>query len=129
MKLCFVLLFLKLSVLASGQDCKMLQNGTYELQWSGSEDKFLIEINDNQYFSLDNNQKKSFTIKALNACTFELEKNENDDASELTEFQKILSKQGFYIQITQVVGNCFYFICHVNLHVQCGSGRYLKLEN
>jgi uncharacterized protein YcgL (UPF0745 family) len=129
MKLCFVLLFLKLSVLASGQDCKMLQNGTYELQWSGSEDKFLIEINDNQYFSLDNNQKKSFTIKALNACTFELEKNENDDASELTEFQKILSKQGFYIQITHVEGNCYHFICHVNLHIQCGSGRYLKLEN
>jgi uncharacterized protein YcgL (UPF0745 family) len=105
----------------------MLQNGKYELVWTGSEKKYFIEIKDNQYFTLDNNKKKSHTIKALNACTFELEKNKNDDESELTEFQKILSKQGFYIQITEVVENCYYFICHVNSHIKCGNGRFTKL--
>ena len=124
-----VLFLLILSLPCFGQNCKMLEDGKYELLYDSiNQDSTFFEINKDKYSTNLNGEIKDFEIKILSNCSFRLKSNEVVDESKLTEFQKVISKQSFYYEITKVEGNVYYFKCKVNLHVQCGTGRFIKIE-
>ena len=107
----------------------MLQNGKYEIQYDEKErNSSLIEIKGNHYYTDQDDGKKDYEIIALSNCSFSLKNNEKVDESKLTEFQKIISKQKPYFEITKVEKNIYYFVCRIDLHIQCGSGKFIRKE-
>ena len=111
---------------AFGQNCSMLKNGKYETLYDGRDnysDPF--EIKENNYILYQNRVNKDYKIRMLGNCSFQIENIEKVDESKLTEFQKILNKQKPYFEITKVEGNVYYFVCRINLHIQCGSGKFV----
>jgi hypothetical protein len=123
------LILLFFSFQCVGQNCSMLKNGKYELKYDSiNQNSTFFQINENKYSTIINEENKYFEIKIIDKCSFQLKNNEIIDDSKLTEFQKILSKQTFYYEITKVEGDIYYFICWVNLHIQCGKGMFIKIE-
>jgi hypothetical protein len=64
----------------------------------------------------------------LSNCSFRLENNAKVDESKLTEVQRMLAKQKPYFEIIKVEGNVYYFVCRIDLHIQCGSGKFIRKE-
>jgi hypothetical protein len=129
MKKYLVIFFLNLSVTVFGQNCSMLKNGSYEIQYDSiKRDSSQFEVDGNKYYTIDDNGKKESDIKMLSNCSFQLENKEKVEESKLTEFQKIISKQKPYFEIIKVEGNIYYFVCRIDLHIQCGSGKFIRIE-
>lgn len=124
-----IIIILSLSLTSFGQNCSMLKNGKYEMQYD-TKDRNLsfFEINGNQYYAFQNGEKMDCEIKILSNCSFRLENNDKVDESKLTEVQRILAKQKPYFEITKVEGNVYYFVCRIDLHIQCGSGKFIRTE-
>jgi hypothetical protein len=124
-----ILLIISLSFSSFGQNCSMLKNGKYEIQYDAKErNSSLIEINGNHYYTDHDDGKKDYEIITLSNCSFRLKNNEKVDESKLTEFQKIISKQKPYFEIIKVEGSVYYFVCRIDFHVQCGTGKFIKKE-
>lgn len=124
-----ILFIISLSISSFGQNCSMLKNGKYEIQYDAKErNSSLIEINGNHYYTHHDDGKKDYEIITLSNCRFRLKNNEKVDESKLTEFQKIISKQKPYYEIIKVEGSVYYFVCRIDLHVQCGTGKFIKKE-
>ena len=124
-----VIIFFNLSVTSFGQNCSMLKNGKYDIQYDSIQRNLSqFEINGNKYYTTDDNGKKESDIKMLSNCSFYIENKEKVDESKLTEFQKIISKQKPYFEIIKVEGNIYYFVCRIDLHIQCGSGKFIRKE-
>jgi hypothetical protein len=129
MKKYFVIIVLNLSFFSFGQNCSMLKDGKYETHYDDkNRASNLFEINGSHYYAYQDDTKKDYEIITLGNCSFQLKNNENVDESKLTEFQKIITKQELYFEITKVEGNTYYFVCRINLDVQCGSGKFVKKE-
>ena len=124
-----IIMLFSINLISFGQNCSFLKDGSYELQYDGKDStSSLVAIRGNYYYTYENNIKKEGAIKILNNCTFRFENNEKVDESELTEFQKIIAKQKPFFEVTKVEGNVYYFLCRINLHVQCGSGQFIRKE-
>lgn len=124
-----ILIILSVSFTSFGQNCSMLKNGKYEIQYDEKErNSSLIEINGNHYYTNQYDLEKDYEIIMLSNCSFRLKNNKKVDESTLTKFQKIISKQKPYFEITKVEGNISYFVCRIDLHIQCGSGKFIKKE-
>lgn len=107
----------------------MLKNGKYETEYDRKEvNANSFEINENHYIFYEEGIRKDYKIKMLSNCNFEVENNDKIDESKLTEFQKMLAKQKPYFEITKVEGNVYYFVCRIDLHIQCGSGKFVRKE-
>lgn len=129
MKIYFVIIILNLSFFSFGQNCTMLKDGKYETQYDDkNRGSNLFEINGSHYYTYQDDVKKDYEIITLENCSFRLKNNEKVDESKLTEIQKIIAKQEPYFEITKVEGNTYYFVCRINLHIQCGSGKFVKKE-
>ncbi|MFC5684569.1 hypothetical protein ACYE2N_06775 [Flavobacterium sp. MAHUQ-51] len=129
MKKYLTIFILSLGLNSIGQNCSMLVNGEYETQYDDKDwSSYRFEIKGNHYYTFDEKVKKDYEIVLLSKCSFILESVEKLDESKLTEFQKVISKQKPYFEITKVEGNIYYFICRVDLHVQCGTGKFIKKE-
>jgi hypothetical protein len=129
MKKHLVIIILNLGFFSFGQNCAMLKDGKYQTQYDDkNQGSNLFEINGNHYYAYQDGAKKDYEIITLGNCSFRLKNNEKVDKSKLTEFQKIIAKQEPYFEITKVEGNTYYFVCRINLHVQCGSGKFVKKE-
>jgi hypothetical protein len=108
----------------------MLKDGKYEAQYDDKNRRSsLFEINGTTYSADDNGIKKDYEIIMLNNCSFELKDSEKVDEIKLTAFQKVISKQRRSFDIIKIEGNVYYFVCRVNLHVECGAGRFIKKEH
>jgi len=130
MKKYLMIFILSLSFPSFGQNCSMLKNGKYETQYDDkNHDSSLFEINGNHLYSYQDGTKKEYEIISLSNCSFQLKNNEKVDESKLTDFQKMILKQETYFEITKVEGNIYYFICRVDLHIQCGTGIFIKKED
>ncbi|MES2574803.1 MAG: hypothetical protein V4572_07660 [Bacteroidota bacterium] len=124
-----IIIILSSSLTSFGQNCSMLKNGKYEMQYDTKDRNFsYFEINGNQYHAFQNGDKIDCEIKMLSNCSFQLENNDKVDESKLTEVQRILAKQKSYFEITKVEGNVYYFVCRIDLHIQCGSGKFIRTE-
>ncbi|MBD3584093.1 hypothetical protein [Flavobacterium selenitireducens] len=109
------------------QNCSVLENGIYEMFYDSNQISVgNFEINDDKYLYLENNIKKVGDFIKLDNCSFRIATNEKTDDSELTEVQRLLKKQKNYFEITKVERDVYYFICRVNLHINCGSGKFIK---
>lgn len=129
MKKYLIIFFLNLNFVSFGQNCTMLENGKYEVQYDGQNQiSNWFEINGNHYYTNQDGVKKDYEIKMLNNCSFQLKSNDKVDESKLTEFQKKLAKQESFFEITKVEGNIYFFVCRVDLHIQCGTGKFIKKE-
>ena len=130
MKKYLIIFILSLSFACFGQNCSMLENGKYEVQFDSKDyNSNLFEISGNHYYTYQDGVKKDYEIKILGNCSFQLKNSDKVDESKLTEFQKILAKQETYFEITKVEGNIYFFVCRVDLHIQCGTGKFIKKEN
>ncbi|MBG6188438.1 hypothetical protein [Flavobacterium sp. CAN_S2] len=124
-----ILFIISLSLSSFGQNCSMLKNGKYEIQYDAKErNSSLIEINGNHYYTDHDDGKKDYEIITLSNCSFRLKNNKKVDESKLTEFQNIIFKQKPYFEIIKVEGSVYYFVCRIDLHVQCGTGKFIKKE-
>jgi len=120
---------LSLSFTSFGQNCSMLENGKYEITYFDKKvNPSLFEIVGNHYYTFQDGTKKEFEIKMLSKCSFELKDNEKVDETKLTEFQKVIAKLKPFFEITKVEENVYYFVCIIDLHVQCGNGKFTKKE-
>ena len=123
------IIIFSLGLSSFGQNCSMLKNGKYETQYDNkSHSVILFEIKENHY-TYQNDEKKGYEIVMLSNCSFRLKNNEKIDESEFTEFQKAILKQKTYFEITKIEGNNYYFVCRVDLHIQCGTGKFIKKED
>jgi hypothetical protein len=107
----------------------MLKDGVYNIEYDSvfkNYPKHKFEINGNQYSTFENDVNKNFEIIKINDCSFRLKNDEIIDESKLTDLQKVLVKQKPYFEIYKVEGDVYYFICRVDLHVQCYSGKFIK---
>ncbi|MBD3583907.1 hypothetical protein [Flavobacterium selenitireducens] len=121
------LLICLISTVCVAQNCSLLKDGKYEMFYDSAEENVsAFEIKDNKYFSVEDNNEEGYIINELDKCCFQILKPELKNDSNLTEFQKIINRQKRYFEITGVEGNVFYFICRVNLHVNCGTGKFVK---
>ncbi|MGQ7944448.1 hypothetical protein [Flavobacterium sp. WC2509] len=124
-----IVIIMSLSFTSFGQNCSMLKNGKYEMRYDTKDrNSSLIEINGNHYYTFQDNVKKDYEIKTLSNCSFQLENNDKVDESKLTEVQRMLAKQKPYFEIIKVEGNVYHFVCRIDLHVQCGSGKFIRKE-
>ena len=122
-----MIIFLVITVKGGAQDCSMLKDGSYEMYYDSTKEvvsRFRIIGSD--YLSADIGNQKEYNIVKLDVCSFQIESKEPIDESKLTEIQLILSKQKSYFEITRVEGNEYYFICRVNLHINCGTGKFVR---
>ncbi len=127
MKKYLTIIILSLCLSSFGQNCSILKNGKYETQYDDkNHGSSLFEIKENHYYTYEDNAKKDYEIVTLSDCSFQLKNNEKVDESKLTEFQKIISKQKPYFEIIKVEGNTYYFVCRIDLHIQCGTGKFIK---
>jgi len=123
------IIILSLGLSSFGQNCSMLKNGKYEAQYDDkNRGSSSFEIKENHYFTYHDEAKEDYEIITLSNCSFRLKNNEKIDESKLTEFQKVISKQQPYFEITKVEGNTYYFVCRIDLHIQCGTGKFIKKE-
>ena len=123
----FIIIFLVTSVRGIAQDCSMLEEGRYEMYYDSTKEAVSqFRIIGSTYVSADIGNQKEFNIIKLGLCGFQIENKEPIDESKLTEFQLMLSKQKSYYEITRVKGNVYYFICRVNLHINCGTGKFVR---
>ncbi len=124
-----VILFLFFRFTSFAQNCKMLEDGKYQMKNDNqNHDSSFFEINKNVYSTSFNGEINVFEIKTLSNCSFELKNIEVVDDSKMTEFERAIYRQGYYYEITKVEGNEYFFTCKVDLHIQCGSGKFIKLE-
>ena len=124
-----ILIIYCVSFTSFGQNCSMLKNGKYEIQYDEKErNSSLIEINGNHYYTDQYDLEKDYEIVMLSNCSLRIKNNKKVDESTLTKFQKIISKQKPYFEITKVEGNISYFVCRIDLHIQCGSGKFIRKE-
>ncbi len=129
MKKYLIIIFLNLSFSSFGQNCSMLKNGKYEIQYDSKDrNSSLFEIDGNHYYAFEDGDKKDYEIKMLSNCSFRIENNAKVDESKLTEVQILLAKQKPYFEIIKVKGNVYYFVCRIDLHIQCGSGKFIRTE-
>lgn len=132
MKLIKYLLFIFcLTNLSFGQsqNCHMLKDGKYSIEYDSmfkNYPRYKFEIKGNRYFTFKNELKKDFEIITITDCSFRINDNEILDELKLTDFQKIIVKQQPYYEIYRVEGNEYYFICRIDLHVQCYSGKFIR---
>ena len=120
---------MSLSFISFGQNCSMLKNGKYEIQYDAKDrNSSLFKIDGNHYSAFEDGDKKDYEINMLSNCSFQLENNAKVDESKLTEFQRIIAKQKPYFEIIKVEGNVYYFVCRIDLHIQCGSGKFIRTE-
>ncbi|MGZ9675399.1 hypothetical protein [Flavobacterium sp. GNP001] len=125
-----ILIIISLSFTSFGQNCSMLKNGKYEIHYDEKErSSSLIKINGNHYYIYQGDEKKDYEIKLLDNCSFQVKNNEKVDESKRTEFQRIISKQNSFFEIIKVEGSVYYFVCRVDLHIQCGTGKFIKKED
>ena len=104
----------------------MLQDGKYVMQYDTQGYSYSVEIIGNKYFTNIDNVKKEFEIKKINDCSFFIKSSEKLDESNLTELQKMMLKGERYIEIIKVEGNTYYFVCRIELHLQCGIGKFIR---
>ena len=129
MKYLLIIFFLTNLFFVQGQSCQMLKDGVYNIEYDSvfkNYPKHKFEINGNQYSTFENDVNKNFEIIKINDCSFRLKNDEIIDESKLTDLQKVLVKQKPYFEIYKVEGDVYYFICRVDLHVQCYSGKFIK---
>lgn len=124
-----ILIIMSLSFISFGQNCSMLKNGKYEIQYDAKDrNSNLFEIDGNHYYALEDGNKKDYEIIMLSNCSFRLENNAKIDESKLTELQRMLAKQKPYFEIIKIERNVYYFVCRIDLHIQCGSGKFIRKE-
>lgn len=113
------------------QNCSQLKNGTYKIEYDRSfkgYKKYIYEfINDTCYITGDTGREK-FQITRSSNCTFRLKSEKPLDESNMTDFQKIISKQKPFYDIYKVDKNMYWFVLRVDLHVQECSGKFILLE-
>jgi hypothetical protein len=129
MKYLLIIFFLTNLFFVQAQSCQMLKDGVYNIEYDSvfkNYPKHKFEINGNQYSTFENDVNKNFEIIKINDCSFRLKNDEIIDESKLTDLQKVLVKQKPYFEIYKVEGDVYYFICRVDLHVQCYSGKFIK---
>ena len=116
----------------SAQNCSMLENGNYRVEFDDANNPNSVstfKLQDKSVFFMNNNVVDEYELIQLGKCHYTLKSKEKIDESKFTDFQKMLIKQGWYYDITKVVENVYYFTMRVNLHIQCGSGRFVKLAD
>lgn len=107
----------------------MLKNGKYEAIYDDkNRQSSQFEVNGNKYSTFEDGIKKDYEIISLSNCSFWIKDDEKIDETKLTEFQKIISRQQPYFEITRTEENVYYFVCRENLHVQCGTGKFIKID-
>src|SRR5690606_28513067 len=122
MKQILVITFFILSFQSFAQNCAMLKDGKYKMQYdSQTPNSSVFEVSGNTLFTYENEQKIDSAIIKLGLCSFMTKPKDKIDESKLTELQKLLSKQQSYFEITKVEGNTYFFICRIDLHIQCGT--------
>ena len=82
----------------------------------------------NQYYFIEDNIEKVGSIINLDKCNFRFESGHKMEDDKITEIQRLLSAQKIYYEISKVENNTYYFICRVNLHVNCGTGKFIKIK-
>lgn len=129
MKSLLILILTVMTIPFFGQNCTMLTNGKYDLYYDLNDSiSSSFEINNNQLFTEQNDEKKVFEIKILDPCRFKILNKEEIDWSQLSDIQKILAKQERSFEITKVEGNSYSFICIINEHINCGTGKFIRKE-
>ena len=126
--LLFILFLTNLSWVQA-QNCQIPKDGKYKIEYDSvfqNYPKHNFEIKGNLYSTFGNDVKKDFEIIKITDCSFRLENKEIIDESKLTDLQKMLIKQQPYFEIHKVEGNVYYFICRIDLHVQCYSGKFIR---
>lgn len=129
MKRYLTIIIFSLNLCSFGQDCSMLKNGKYEAIYDDkNRQSSQFEVNGNKYSTFEDGIKKDYEIISLSNCSFWIKDDEKIDETKLTEFQKIISRQQPYFEITRTEENVYYFVCRENLHVQCGTGKFIKID-
>lgn len=129
MKCLFFTLFIVSLASVQAQNCHMLKNGKYSIEYDTkfkNYPKYEFEIKGNVYYKFENDIKRDFKIIKISDCSFSLENDEIIDESKLTDLQKMLVQQKPYFEIYKVEENEYYFICRIDLHVQCYSGKFIR---
>lgn len=125
----YYILFLFISFPFYGQDCSMLKDGKYKIIYDGQTENFdEFELVGDKYFYKTNEIKKAHKIKLINNCSFEIINEDFVEDSNLTELQRLLKNQRVYFEIVSVEDKVYNFICRVNLHIQCGSGKFVRIK-
>lgn len=126
-KIALSICFCLIAAICGAQNCSILEEGRYEMFYDPEDVKVsAFEIRDDKYYSEDDNYNKGYEIDKLDACSFQIIDLETQDQATLSEFQKVVSKQKYYFEITKVEGKTFYFICRVDLHINCGTGKFIR---
>lgn len=126
----YCLLFFFLTFSSFGQNCSMLKDGKYEIRYNDQltgYEKF--EIIGDKYYYYENGVKQEIKIKLIDSCTFQFINEDIVDESKLTELQILLRNQKIYFEIVKVEETGYFFICRVDLHIICGNGKFVKLED
>ncbi|MDP5000618.1 MAG: hypothetical protein NWQ15_01870 [Flavobacterium sp.] len=129
MKYLFFILFLVSLASVQAQNCHMLKDGKYRVEYDSvfkNYPKYSFEIKGNVYYKFENEIKRDFKIIKISDCSFSLENDEIIDESKLTDLQKMLLQQKPYFEIYKVEENEYYFICRIDFHVQCYSGKFIR---
>lgn len=128
----FTALIVVCSLSVLGQDCSILKNGTYRVEYDSSFSNYpksLYRIVNNNCYVTENNNQEKYHIVKLNKCAFRLTSDKILDTSKLTQLEKLLTKREPFFDIYKVDGNTYYFVYRVDLHVQSYSGRFLKVKD
>lgn len=128
----FTALIIICSLSVFGQDCSILKNGTYQIEYDTSFKNYpkrLYQIENNNCYVTENNTKEKYHIVKLNKCAFRLESEKLLDTSKLTQLEKQLAKREPFFDIYKVDGNTYYFVYRIDLHVQSFSGRFSKIKD
>jgi hypothetical protein len=125
----FAILLIVISNLSiTAQNCHQLTNGTYKMKYDDVNSKtHKLKIKNDICKIYYENKTERFKIIRLSECSFRLESFEKIDETKLTEIQRLLYRQEHYYEITEVSGNIYIFTCRVNLHIECGKGKFEKI--
>jgi len=114
------------------QNCSIPENGNYRVEFDDANNPnsgSTFKLQNKTVYFMTNNAIDEYELFQLGKCQYTLKSKENVNESKFTDFQKMLIKQGWYYDITNVVENVYYFIMRIDLHIQCGSGKFVKLPD